>query len=174
MTSCNSPSSWVADLLDYTMISDTDVHHLMDSEFLPLSISPFSLWCEAVSFFWFSNTEGLIIRLVLDNHSCKCRQRPWAVPEVSIWSDSGMACLSGVIKLIINLYHKCRKLLPNLIYELSDVQAAFRKGRGTRDQIANILWIIKKARVAEKHLILLYCPCQSLWLCGSPQTVANS
>ena len=34
--------------------------------------------------------------------------------------------------------------------ELPDVQAGFRKGRGTRDQIANIHWIIKKARVPEK------------------------
>ena len=33
--------------------------------------------------------------------------------------------------------------------ELPDVQAGFRKGRGTRDQIANIHWIIKKARVPE-------------------------
>ena len=33
--------------------------------------------------------------------------------------------------------------------ELSDVQAGFRKGRGTRDQIANICWIIEKARVPE-------------------------
>ena len=40
--------------------------------------------------------------------------------------------------------------------ELPDVQAGFRKGRGTRDQIANILWIIKKARVPEKHLFLPY------------------
>ena len=40
--------------------------------------------------------------------------------------------------------------------ELSDVQAGFRKGRGTRDQIANIHWIIKKARVPEKYLFLLY------------------
>ena len=39
--------------------------------------------------------------------------------------------------------------------ELPDVQAGFRKGRGTRDQIANIHWIIKKARVPEKHLLLL-------------------
>ena len=39
--------------------------------------------------------------------------------------------------------------------ELPDVQAGFRKGRGTRDQIANIHWIIKKARVPEKHLHLL-------------------
>ena len=40
--------------------------------------------------------------------------------------------------------------------ELPDVQAGFRKGRGTRGQIANICWIIKKARVPEKHLFLLY------------------
>ena len=40
--------------------------------------------------------------------------------------------------------------------ELLDVQARFRKGRGTWDQIANILWIIEKARVPEKHLCLLH------------------
>ena len=40
--------------------------------------------------------------------------------------------------------------------ELPDVQTGFRKGRGTRDQIANICWIIKKARVPEQHLFLLY------------------
>ena len=34
--------------------------------------------------------------------------------------------------------------------ELPDVQAGFRKGRGTRDQIANIHWIIKKAREFQK------------------------
>ena len=59
--------------------------------------------------------------------------------------------------------------------ELPSVQAEFRKGRGTRDQIANIRWIIqKKKRVPEKHLFLLYWLCQSLWLCGSQQTVENS
>jgi len=41
-------------------------------------------------------------------------------------------------------------------HELPDVQAGFRKGRGTRDQIANIRWIIEKVRVPEKHLLLLY------------------
>ena len=41
--------------------------------------------------------------------------------------------------------------------ELPDVQAGFRKGRGARDQIANIRWIMEKARrVREKHLLLLY------------------
>ena len=55
--------------------------------------------------------------------------------------------------------------------ELPDVQAAFRKGRGTRDQIANICWFIKKAReLQKKYLFLLYWLCQSLWLCGWQKT----
>ena len=40
--------------------------------------------------------------------------------------------------------------------ELPDVQAGFRKGRGTRDQIADICWIMEKVRVPEKQLFLLY------------------
>ena len=44
--------------------------------------------------------------------------------------------------------------------ELPDVRVGFRKGRGTRDQIANICWIMEKAReFQKKHLFLLY------WLC---------
>ena len=49
------------------------------------------------------------------------------------------------------------RLQQHVNRELPDVQAGFRKGRGTRDQIANIRWIIqKKKRVPEKHLFLLY------------------
>ena len=40
--------------------------------------------------------------------------------------------------------------------ELPGVQVGFRKGRGTREQIANIRWILEKARVPEEHLFLLY------------------
>jgi len=40
--------------------------------------------------------------------------------------------------------------------ELSDVQAGFRKGRGTRDQIANIRWIIKKAREFQKNIYFCF------------------
>ena len=58
-------------------------------------------------------------------------------------------------------------------HELPDVQAGFRKGRGPRDQIANIRWIIKKARQFQKniyYLLLLYWLCQSLCLFGSQKT----
>ena len=41
-------------------------------------------------------------------------------------------------------------------HELPDVQAGFRKGRGTRDQIANICWIIKKAREFQKNVYFCF------------------
>ena len=43
--------------------------------------------------------------------------------------------------------------------ELPDVQAGFRKGRGTRDQIANICWIIEEAREFQKNILLFHCLC---------------
>ena len=48
------------------------------------------------------------------------------------------------------------RLQQYMNHELPDVQAGFRKGRESRGQIANIHWIIEKARVPEKHLFLLY------------------
>ena len=41
-------------------------------------------------------------------------------------------------------------------HELPDVQAGFRKGRGTRDQIANMHWIIKKARGFQKNIYFCF------------------
>ena len=41
-------------------------------------------------------------------------------------------------------------------HELPDVQAGFRKGRGTREQIANICWIIKKARQFQKNIYFCF------------------
>ena len=58
--------------------------------------------------------------------------------------------------------------------ELPDVQAVFRKGRGTRDQIANIHWIIKKARVCRKSIHFSFIDYAKGFDCGSQQTVENS
>ena len=41
-------------------------------------------------------------------------------------------------------------------HELPDVQAGFRKGRGTRDQVANICWIIEKAREFQKSIYFCF------------------
>ena len=50
------------------------------------------------------------------------------------------------------------RLQQYMNHELPDVQAGFKKGRGTRDQIANICWIIKKARERQKSSALLTMP----------------
>ena len=56
--------------------------------------------------------------------------------------------------------------------ELPDVQAGFRKGRGTRDQIANIRWIMEKAREFQKNIyfcFLDYAKASDVWItinCG--------
>src|SRR5574337_1033218 len=46
--------------------------------------------------------------------------------------------------------------VTNVHCELPDVQAGFRKGRGTRDQIANIRWIIEKAREFQKNIYFCF------------------
>ena len=48
------------------------------------------------------------------------------------------------------------KLQQYMNQELPDVQAGFRKGRGTRDQIANIHWIIEKARKFQKNIYFCF------------------
>ena len=50
---------------------------------------------------------------------------------------------------------QCR-LQQYVNHELSDVQAGFRKGRGTRDQIANIRWIIKKAKEFQENIYFCF------------------
>ena len=57
--------------------------------------------------------------------------------------------------------------------ELSDIQAGFRKGRGTRDQIANIRWIMEKAREFQKHIYFWFIDFtfQHVWLQVSDHTI---
>ena len=66
-----------------------------------------------------------------------------------------IAFISHTTKVMLKILQA--RLQQYMNRELPDVQAGFRKGRGTRDQIANIHWIIKKAReLQKKHLLLLY------------------
>ena len=65
------------------------------------------------------------------------------------------ALISHASKIMLKILQA--RLRHYVNYGLPDVQAGLRKGRGTRDQIANIRWIIKKAReFQKKHLLLLY------------------
>ena len=66
-----------------------------------------------------------------------------------------IALISHTSKVMLKIFQA--RLQPYVNGELPDVQAGFRKSRGTRDQILNIRWIIRKAReFQEKHLLLVY------------------
>ena len=64
------------------------------------------------------------------------------------------ALISPVSKVMLKILQARLKQYVN--HKLPDVQAVFRKGRGTTVKIVNIRWIIEKPRVSEKHLLLLY------------------
>ena len=59
-------------------------------------------------------------------------------------------------------------------HELPDIQPGFRKGRGTRDQIANICWIIKKERDFQKNIYFCFIDYAKAFDSESQQTVENS
>ena len=58
--------------------------------------------------------------------------------------------------------------------ELPDVQAGFRKGRGTRDQISNIHWIIKKAREFQKNVYFCFIDYTKAFDCVDHNKLENS
>ena len=65
-----------------------------------------------------------------------------------------IALISHASKVVLKILQA--RLQQYMNRELPDVQAGFRKGRGTRDQIANIFWIIKKARKFQKNIYFCF------------------
>ena len=70
------------------------------------------------------------------------------------------ALISHTSKVMLEILQT--RLQQYVNHELPNVQVDFRKGRGTRDQIANIRWIIKNAREFQKNIYFLF-----YWLCQS-------
>ena len=104
------------------------------------------------------------------------RSRDWErsvfipIPKKGIAKECSNYCTNALIshasKGMLKILQA--RLQQYMNCELPDVQAVFRKGRGTRDQIANIRWIFEKVRDFQKSpLFLFYWLWQSLWLCGS-------
>ena len=65
-----------------------------------------------------------------------------------------IALISHASKVMLKILHA--RLQQYVNHELPDVQAGFRKGRGTRDQVVNICWIIKKAREFQKNIYFCF------------------
>ena len=70
-------------------------------------------------------------------------------------SNRTIALISNTSKVMLKIFQA--RLQQYVNHELPDVQPGCRKGRGTRDQIANVRWIIEKAReFQEKNLLLAF------------------
>ena len=65
-----------------------------------------------------------------------------------------IALISHASKVMLKILQA--RLQKYVNHELPDVQAGFRKGRGTRDQVANFSWIIEKAREFQKNIYLCF------------------
>ena len=65
-----------------------------------------------------------------------------------------IALISHASKVMLKILQA--RLQQYMNHELPDVQAGFRKGRGTRDQITNIRWIMEKAREFHKHICFCF------------------
>ena len=74
-----------------------------------------------------------------------------------------IALISHASKVMLKILQA--RLQQYMNCELSDVQAGFRKCRGTRDQIANIHWIIIKARVFHKNIYVCFIDCAKTFDC---------
>ena len=76
-----------------------------------------------------------------------------------------IALISCASKLMLKILQA--KLQQYVNREPPDVQGGFRKGRGTRDQIANICWIIKKAREFQENIYFCFVDYDKAFDCGS-------
>ena len=100
-----------------------------------------------------ANLENSAVAIGLENVSFHSNPKERQCQKCSNYHT--IALISHTSKVMIKILQA--RLHQYVDCELPDVQAGFRKGRETRDQIANIHWILEKAREFQKnHLLLLY------------------
>ena len=83
-----------------------------------------------------------------------------------------IALISHASKVMLKILHSRLQQIVNC--ELPGVQAGFRKGRGTRDQIANIPWIIEKARESQKNICFCFIEYDKAFDCVDHNKLENS
>ena len=94
-----------------------------------------------------------------------------AMPK-NVQTTTQLHSISHASKIMLKILQA--RLQQYINWELPGVQAGFRKGWGTRDQIANIRWIIEKAREFQKNIYFCFIDYANAFTCESPQTVENS
>ena len=99
-----------------------------------------------------ANLENSAVATGLEKVSFHSNQKKGNAKEFSNYCT--ISLISHICKVMLKILQA--RLQQYVNHELPDVQAGFRKGRETRDQIANILWIIKKAREFQKTIYFCF------------------
>ena len=101
-----------------------------------------------------SNLENSAVATGLEKVSFHSNPKKKAMPK-NVQTTTQLHSSSHVSKVMLKILQA--KLQQYMNHELPDVQAGFRKDRGTRDQIANIRWIIEKAKDFQKKKKIYSC-----------------
>ena len=153
-------------------------HHYKQSKWrwwnFTWAISNPKRWCcESTSLNMRANLENSAVATGLEKLSFPSIPKEWSNYHTIALNLHASKVMLKILQARIQQYVNSE--LPD---GFSELQSEFIKGRGTRDQIANICLIIKKKkkskRVPGKHILLFYWLHQSLWLCGSQETEENS
>ena len=141
--------------------------------------------CDRIPFELFQNLKDGDVKVLHSIYQQVWKTQQWL--QDSKWSVSNQEegrCQRKFKLLTAELISQASKVMLKILQarlqqyincEIPDVQAGFRKGRGTRDQIANICWIIKKARVFQINMYFSFIYYDKAFdLYGSQQTVENS
>ena len=107
------------------------------------------------------NLENSAVAIGLDKVSFHSNPKKGNAKECS--NNCTIALISHTSKVMFIILQA--RLQQYLNHVLPDVQAGFRKGRGTRDQISNIRWIIKKARESQKNIYFCFIDCAKAFDC---------
>ena len=126
--------------------------------------------CESATLNMPANLENSAVAAGLESVRFHSNQKKCNAKECSNYHT--IVFISHAGKVVLQILQARPQHYVN--QELSDVQDRFWKGRGNRNQTANIHWITDKARELQKKLLLLHWLLESLGLCGSKQTVENS
>ena len=116
-------------------------------------------FCESVALSTPANLENSAVVTGLEKFSFIPIPKKGNAKECSNYH--AIALISHTSKIILRILQARLQHYRN--HELPDVQAGFRKDRGTRDQIANICWIIKKARQFHKNIFFCLWGCRIVW-----------
>ena len=117
-----------------------------------------------------SNSENSAVATGLEKVSFHSNPKERIAKECSNYHK--IALISHASKVMLKILQA--RLQQSVNHELPDVQAGFRKGRGTRDQIANIRWIMEKAREFQKNIYFCFIDCAKAFDCVDHNNLENS